>query len=106
MADPDHLRELRRQRTLIAGHLAWLDQEIERSAPPSLAPPSEVSAARPPAISPISPSDAQAENLINQWVEEEQGAEALISKTGCWLVFAATILLIVGAVVTFILLKY
>ena len=104
MADPDHLRELRRQRTLIAEHLAWLDQEIERSA--GIPKSSSLKISTPRRAASSSQADAQADDLIDQWVKEEQSADPLISKTGCWFVFAATILLIVGAVVTFILLRY
>jgi hypothetical protein len=106
VVDPDRLRALRHQRSLVAGHLAWLDQEIDRSSG-GAKPASPLTTASPsvpttPARQPAPPP----EELISQWAEQDQSVEPLISKTGCWLVFAAAILLILGAVVTFIVVKY
>jgi len=50
---PDRLAEIRRQRALVAEHLAWLDREIAAAAPASAAPVAPTAPAVVPA--PIAP---------------------------------------------------
>lgn len=105
MPDSDRLHELHRQRALIAEHLAWIDRDIvrlTRSDTPVAAP----SPTRPNQLSPTRPKELSPDELINELAEETADTESLISKTGCWLVFATVILLCLGAVVLFVVLKY
>ena len=55
---PDRLAEIRRQRALVAEHLAWLDREIAAAAPASAAPVAPTAPAVVPA--PIAPLDPAA----------------------------------------------
>lgn len=111
---PDRLIELKRQRVLIAEHLLWIDREIsawepeqnaDTAAPSSLPPHPPVPA--PPAF----PADfaASAEDrpdpalTILQEAERQRGQ---ISKSGCWIAFATLLLIGVGAITTYILVRY
>lgn len=89
----DRLNELRRQRALVAEHLAWLDQKIkaETGEPPQ--------PARKPKTASI-PASARYESSIstpalhadpNAALEEWQdtSADPGLSKSGCWLLFIA-----------------
>ena len=53
---PDRLAELRRQRALIAEHLAWLDREIAAAGPASTSSPEPPTASVPEAASAPSPA--------------------------------------------------
>lgn len=107
MADPDRLSELRRQRTLLTEHLAWLDLEIERAGPPAASKPKASASSQ--VASPIKrqlSSSVATETSIEDWVREHQPAEPQISKTGCWIGFAAVTIVGLGLVAGFMILKY
>ncbi len=107
MIDPARLPELHRQRARIAEHLAWLDREIARtetSRPPSTSPSPEINT---PTLPPLAGSNqADPQDLIQNWVDENRASAPLVSKTGCWAVFAAVVLLGFGGLLIFIVLRY
>lgn len=116
----DRLQELLQQRALIKEHLEWLDAEIAASSGRSTANPlppvpraTPSAAAAPasrefpvptarPAVPPrgqtatirAEPDDADV--LIAKLAAEEKNQVRAPSKTGCWMVFAASLLLLVG----------
>ena len=90
----DRLPELRRQRALVAEHLAWLDREIAAAGGETLATPA---APLPP---PTQPGDAAGLPVAEKILEEFR-REAELSPTnmrqGCiWSFVAAIALLILG----------
>jgi|GEM_PF-1728885 len=109
MADPDRLIELRRQRTLIADHLAWIDRDIatiKESQAPSVPLPLSPPIQRVTTRSTETETGTGTAGQMNEWSGENPVSESLISTTGCWLVFATITLLGIGTVVLFISLNY
>lgn len=116
MAEPDHLHQLQQQRALVAQHLRWLDEQIARELAPQFP---AAFAATPPALSapsalhpvdqfqapaaPIAASGTRAAFPVadqsvdpSQWLPEGDSADPAVSKTGCWVVFSAVLLICVG----------
>ncbi len=95
------LNELRRQRELLKGHLAWLDKEIaaeegRHPSPPPLQQP-EFHAAAPA-------DDRDAEAILSEY-RTPSGSIAQKTKLGCLVYFAVAVLLTAGAVLAFYLLN-
>jgi hypothetical protein len=108
---PDRLAELRRQRALIADHLAWLDREIAASAPSSTFPkptpqpfapkpplpldPAAILAAVNSSPAPTAvPPDTEAHALL---LPEHQPAEVKQDvRRGCFLYFALAAVAVIG----------
>ncbi|WP_221028945.1 hypothetical protein [Actomonas aquatica] len=102
MPDPSRLQQLQAQRELVARHLAWLDQEIvAASGTPTLTPtpaaptppvptePPPPTAAPKPAPGTVGDVDAMLDDLL----QSDDSNKPPISKTGCWLIFAALMVL-------------
>lgn len=129
MSDSDRLQQLRRQRAAIAAHLNWLDDEIKQEArldptatedqsAPKLqlrTPPAEPAARSAPAPAPQpreadNPSPAlttDPDAVLEEWTEQSGGpSDQPVSKTGCWIIFAALAIIGVGGSVTLIYLIY
>ncbi|GAB5560857.1 MAG: hypothetical protein SynsKO_25040 [Synoicihabitans sp.] len=120
VADQDRLQKLRQQRAKIAEHLTWLDEEISREAgnePPSprlklARPPESVRAERsaPTQRESDNPSPAvhaDPEAVLEEWTEtQSEDSGSGISKSGCWLIFGALVVLGIGSVVAIILIRY
>ena len=129
MSDPDRLQQLRRQRAAIAEHLAWLDQEIKRASAGSLrtagdkpSPPSQsvISPGTPtlkPTLPPRPPIQLEANNpspaltadpdaVLEEWTETGGNSDQPVSKMGCWLIFSAIAVGVVGLIVAFIYVVY
>jgi hypothetical protein len=98
----DRLPELQRQRALIQGHLAWLDQEIAsatgKPATPLITPlpvakPAITATARPPASAVEEPLT---DDLIAKFGTETQNSTESVRR-GCYIFFAvALVILLVG----------
>jgi hypothetical protein len=106
---PDRLAELRRQRALVAQHLAWIDAELtaagsgqapspvaapESSPAPSSAPPSApmTEASTINVATPVDPSVALANTRADEIIEKYRATEALdpqAAKRGCLTLFGA-----------------
>ena len=89
----DRLPELRRQRTLVAEHLAWLDREIaaaggETSATPAASPP------------PAHPGDAvdlpAAEKILAEFRREAELSPTKMRRGCLWSFVAGMALLVLG----------
>ncbi len=126
MSDPERLQQLRRQRANVAEHLAWLDREIQRAvrlgvtptseaptptpaatpSPPSFVPANPTRAAGVPPPSPALAADPDA--ILEEWTEQAGGErrDQPISKTGCWIIFAALAVVGIGSVVGLIYFIY
>lgn len=112
----DQLEDLKRQRALVAEHLAWLDRLIaakitrsESANLPDLAPPQRVGATAAETPPTLSPPPAQAEDpeaLFARFAAEEGPALHPPSKFGCWLVFSLLLLSIVGGAAALIYRAY
>jgi hypothetical protein len=108
----DRLTELKRQRALMAEHLQWLDREIAAVAghpgnpvaPPLPAPPPVAS----PAAVQTLPSNLPTSSTDPAFAafQEEERRRGEVSKSGCWIVFSALLLIVVGSLTAFILTKY
>ena len=104
---PISLEQLRRERDLIAHHLAWLDARIAeeeglgRVAPPSpLAPlPSPASVAAPPAARPATQPAGATPPLPIDFDPDLRHASAEDARKGCLKLFAAAVLLFIGMLV-------
>lgn len=114
---PDHLAELRRQRALIAAHLAWLDREIEAASgktDPAPAP-SGALAAQDPALAtaivaaalkaqtaaatPEHPAvAAAADTILEEYRIPSETLKTDVRK-GCFLYFAAALLFVAATAV-------
>jgi len=110
----DRISELRRQRTLIAQHLAWIDAELtaagapragltSASNPTSVVSPLDLSSA-PPAIPPATtdpePGVAMAHARADEIIEKYRATEALdpkATKRGCLVLFGALFALVGAA---------
>lgn len=102
---PDRLTELKQQRALVAGHLQWLDREIA-ALEPAPGKPVPVSAPPPPAaVAPVA-SPAPTADPIFAALQDEERRRGEVSKSGCWIVFAGVLVVIVGAVTAIILIRY
>lgn len=115
----DRLKDLLRQRALLSEHLAWLDREIASAQgasgtqPAAIAVPAQPPLASPspgtggaqaaPAASPVPAAEVDA--LFDRLRSEEMG-QGQISKRGCWMVFAALMLISVIGVATLVFLRY
>ena len=94
----DRLPELRRQRALVAEHLAWLDREIADASGDAPATP----AAPPPVTLPPStqPGDAgdlpTAEKILAEFRREAERAPADMRRGCLWSFLAGMLLLILG----------
>jgi hypothetical protein len=117
-ADPERLHQLRQQRERIAEHLAWLDREIadasadasgaetpttesrtgyslRQTTPPApIDPRLAVTATEAARTEPATPGlSAPPQAVLEDWQErQDDGGSPEISKTGCWLIFAAIML--------------
>jgi hypothetical protein len=106
----NRLNELQRQRALVVEHLQWLDREIAacraQGGPAAPAPALPL----PPAIAAPSPAPVQAAPRDTDpafaLLQEEERRRSQVSKSGCWIVFAALLLAIVGTVTAIVLVKY
>jgi hypothetical protein len=103
---PDRLAELRRQRALIADHLAWLDREIEAAASTSmalepasqpatpklpLAPAAILAAVQPAPATTVSPESDAHTHLLP---EHQQANVKQDVRRGCFLYFALAALFV------------
>jgi len=95
VSESERLQELRRQREQVAEHLAWLDGEIARSAPPARPAGSRASAPRP--TSPPPPISADADELLRRYADTPPG-EPPISRSGCIIAFTIAMVLLIAAV--------
>ena len=124
----DRLDDLRRQRALVAEHLAWLDREIAAAQPaaPKPAPPAPVAApavpstrkegfhapaapaTTPPGVARSGPTkdDRQADDILSNYRVEPNAMKSDIKK-GCFLYFfgALALVALVVAVLYFALTK-
>ncbi len=105
----DRLNELQRQRALVVEHLQWLDKEIAAcrvqagtAAPASASPPVPPTAI-PVVVSTPTPRDTDPAFAL---LQDEERRRSEVSKSGCWIVFSALLLVIVGTVTAIILLRY
>ena len=116
MADPDRLLQLRRQRALVAQHLAWLDGEITRAsggsaenAPSQKSGPFDLATRSMHQVAPpnrsTASSDAEMEKIFHELAEEDSSSSS-ISKSGCWMIFAAVVFFSLAVIVGFILFRY
>ncbi len=108
----DRLKELVRQRALLVEHLGWLDREIaaargSASPPAGVVPvPAATPLPSPAAVItslPVPPTDV--DTLFDRFRSEEAGREQ-VSKQGCWLVFAALMLVSLIAIGALVFLRY
>ena len=94
----DRLPELRRQRALVAEHLAWLDREIsaagsEAPATPASPPPVTL----PPSTQPDGVADGPvAEKILAEFRSEAERAPADMRRGCLWSFVAGMLLLILG----------
>jgi len=102
--------ELQRERNLVASHLAWLDLELARLE--GEAPKVSENPAPKPAAAPLPvprtdalPEDPMTEQLIQQQTESSSKSVSE-AKRGCFLVFAAALLILGSAVFLGYWLKY
>ncbi|GAB1488822.1 hypothetical protein MASR2M8_12690 [Opitutaceae bacterium] len=103
----DRLKELIRQRALLAEHLAWLDREITGvrgvsgslsladSVSPAPEPCSATLAASQPRSSLPSAAAAEVDALFDR-LQTEEKSRGQFSQRGCWMVF--TLLMLAGLV--------
>ena len=108
----DRLKELVRQRALLAEHLAWLDREIAAApgapSPEAVAAPVPVQPSLPPPVAAATPAPvppAEVDALFDRFRSEEAG-RGQVSKQGCWLVFAALMLVSLIAIGALVFLRY
>lgn len=105
---PDRLAELKRQRALVAEHLQWLDREIAAADSSAVTPadptPKPLVAAPLPAPLPAETEIVTDPALLA--LQEEERHRGEFSKSGCWIVFSALLLLAVGTLTAVIMLKY
>ena len=111
MRDPHRLADLERQRALIAAHLRWLDEQIERERlARSDVPPSGVSGGIPePRVRPVAehlPAAVMPPPGVEAQVVPLHEPDPLPSKAGCWMAFAGLMLGLGGAVALFIYFRY
>jgi len=107
VADSQRLQQLRQQRDLVAGHLAWLDAEIAAAAgtPDVMPGPKLKMAPRPASPTPVqleaaNPSPAltaDPDAVLGQWTDETPAPA--VSKSGCWIIFSLATLLLLGGTV-------
>jgi hypothetical protein len=109
MSSSDRLSELQRQRTLVQQQLAWLDREIqavqtgEHSPSPAL--PAAVPVQRLASPQPVIP-DADSEAIIDRYRTDEKSLTKDVRK-GCILyAFGAFVLLVLGVVGLYLLLRH
>jgi len=96
----------------MAEHLQWLDREIAlltglAGVPPQPPPP----AAKPvlsPAAAPALPTPLPTSSTDPAFAafQEEERRRGEVSKSGCWIVFSALLLIVVGSITAYILVKY
>ncbi len=112
----ERLRHLQRQQSLLREHLAWIDAEIARettAAPPTGAttsiptvlPPAESAAAPAPSPTTTPASAADADELLKRYADEERENPGAI-RSGCFIVFGASLLLLIATVATVWLVYY
>lgn len=95
------LNELRRQRELLKGHLAWLEKEIAAEEGRHPSPPPD----RPPALRAEPPvDDRDAEAILSEY-RTPSASIAWKTKLGCLAYFGVAVLLTAGAVLAFYLLN-
>jgi hypothetical protein len=121
---PDRLTALRRQRALVAEHLAWLDAEILAQTPfqalpvaPTVIPVAEPAAPSPPPPVPDSPAliepapealaaaNARADEIIATYAATER-LDPAAARKGCIQLAAAVFLLGVAGVLAIYLIYY
>lgn len=114
---PDQLEDLKRQRALVAEHLAWLDRQIAtataQSQPVATAPAAPPRSADLPrgetvAAPPIAASAdvEEGDALFARFAAEERPTLRPPSKYGCWVIFSILLLLVVGGAVALIYRAY
>jgi len=118
----ERLRHLQRQQSLLREHLAWIDAEIARentAAPPpgattiipTVLPPADSAAAPAPSPTPTptptpAPAPAtDADELLKRYADEERENPGAI-RSGCFIVFGASLLLLIATVATVWLVYY
>jgi hypothetical protein len=96
----DRPAELRRQRALIAEHLAWLDREIARATPAASPAPDSPAPTTPPlpsAPAPLPPppelKNLEADAILDRYRTEERSLKDDVRK-GCFLYCAAAVVLL------------
>lgn len=118
---PDRLAELRRQRALVAQHLAWIDAELTAAGagqPPPLAAPDLPATTDPtprattPAPSTVEEGDPAitlANTRADEIIEKYRATEALdpvAAKRGCLVFFAAGCALLGAVILTIYYFRY
>ncbi len=95
--DAPHLNELRRQRALVAEHLAWLDREIAAHPPaPAIPTAPAPSPASTPSISTTTRSPLDAETILVRYADSPENS-VRDAKRGCLIIFfAAFAVLLLG----------
>ena len=99
------------QRALVAGHLQWLEEEIAACAraeglAPAVSPSLPLPVPPAPTL-PAPPTEPTRETDPGlRLLQEEERRRGEFTKSGCWIVFTALLLLIVGTVTAIILVKY
>jgi hypothetical protein len=102
----DRLAELVRQRALMQEHLAWLNREIEQASKTAAASPSGAIEPRAPAAAVNSPGSSimtgapDAEEILAQYRLPPAAVKENVRK-GCFLYFAAALVLLVLGVAIF-----
>jgi hypothetical protein len=89
------LEDLRRQRALVAAHLAWLDGRIEAASGPRA--PAPAAGSPVPAATVDAVAHAAAEEAFERLQESERTDTAAL-KRGCLVTFVAAFLLLAGGV--------
>lgn len=112
---PDQLEDLKRQRALVAEHLAWLDRQIAAEAARTR-PATVQSSGSPPIAAPSIPTtppplpgatgSEEVDALFARFASEEQPALRPPSKLGCWLGFSILLLGAISGIVALIYRAY
>ncbi|HWA08885.1 MAG TPA: hypothetical protein VG838_05390 [Opitutaceae bacterium] len=102
------LDELRRQRALLQGHLAWLDREILAAGADEPAPVSKSAFPFPlPTPAPRAvPPPADADELLARLQAEEEKNRPSPTKTGCWIVFSVVMMALAGVILGLVYFVY
>ncbi len=99
MAEPtDPLASLRRQRALVAEHLAWLDSELHRLSPTTSATPVAADTNADTKPDPAALANARADEILARYAVEERFDPAG-TRRGCLLLFSAVLALGFAALV-------
>ncbi|HEY0968538.1 MAG TPA: hypothetical protein VGD88_14190 [Opitutaceae bacterium] len=114
----DRLKELLRQRALLAEHLAWLDREIAAAQPPkgTVATPMPAdnpaiagnapAAGQPRLVQPAVSAPATDVDALFDRLQTEEKSRGQFSKQGCWLVFSILMLVSLVGIAALIFIRY